>query len=150
MLSRCSRGVAYQQSKALWIHGVYRHQILCNTRPEPKIVCNRQKSSKFTFGLSTIYDRRNQILDVDATTEELAQPYMFRSKCNIVYKLDNDGLVLKEWESTPTIRVYNDVLELFVHELEDINNSITNGQFPEQSTSLCVLRRIWIKILLRH
>jgi len=60
-------GVAYQQSKALWIHGVYRHQILCNTRPEPKIVCNRQKSSKFTFGLSTIYDRRNQILDVDAT-----------------------------------------------------------------------------------
>jgi len=65
-------------------------------------------------------------------TEELDQPYMFRSKCNIVYKLDNDGLVLKEWESTPTIRVYNDVLELFVHELKDIINSITNGQFPSK------------------
>jgi len=65
-------------------------------------------------------------------TEELAQPYMFRSKCNIVYKLDNDGVVRKEWESTPTIRVEKKVLKMFVHELEDINNSITNGQYPSK------------------
>lgn len=70
-------------------------------------------------------------LTIMQPTEELAQPYMFRSKCNIVYKLDSDGLVLKEWENTTSIRIYDNVIDIFIQELEDINNVITNDTPPQ-------------------